>query len=173
MQMQGRQEPCALVHLQETSHEVPFCASCSPDGLGRCWPRRVRLGMGGTEDGEALHSLAPALGFPDSPGTKWWLLRARGWHREARGAHLDISGSQWPSVLYLPPLPAPPCVQAAKKGSRQSRGIRGAEKPALGRDPRAVDHTLDTLPPQSLEDEEEEEGEGTQEGLRGRRSSGC
>lgn len=128
-------------------------------------------GNGGAEDGKALHSLAHALRFPDSPGIKSRLLRVRGWHREALGAHLDISGSQWPSVVFLPPLPAPPCVRAAEKGSRQSRGGRETGKPAPGRAPRAVDHTLDTLPPQLLEDEEE--GEGTQEGLRGRRSSDC
>lgn len=89
-------------------------------------------GMGGVEDGEALHSPAHALRPPGSPGTKSWLLRARGWHREARGAHLDISGSQRPSVVFLPPPPAPPCVQAAEKGGGQPRGGRGAGKPAPG-----------------------------------------
>lgn len=84
---------------------------------------------------------AHALGFPDFSGKKWWLLRARGWHREARGAPVDTSRSQRPFVMFPPSLPAPPSVQAAEKGSRQSRGGRRAGKPGQrGRAGRAADH---------------------------------
>ena len=84
---------------------------------------------------------AQALSLPDISGEKWWLLRARGWHGEARGVPVDASGGRCPFVMFPPSLPAPPCVQAAEKGSRLSRGCRKAGKPGQpGRAGRAADH---------------------------------
>lgn len=73
----GSPEPSGSTCLQGIPKRLLLALLAAQLVLG-CWPRKGRLGMSLSEDGEAEWTPAggrrPALGFPDPSGNKRWLL---------------------------------------------------------------------------------------------------